>query len=131
MSVYNEYSKLNEVILGISQKIFMQDELPAEMAIINRESLKQPLPFPLNEYEFIEVDSKSRKELGTNVLVIDLKTIVVQERHTELQSKLRENGFKVITIDFTNHANTHGAFRCVTCPLSRSVGFSVTQPNLW
>ena len=59
MSVYNEYSKLNEVILGISQKIFMQDELPA------------------------------------------------------------------------NHANTHGAFRCVTCPLSRSVGFSVTQPNLW
>ena len=102
-----------------------------KMAIINTESLKQPLPFPLNEYEFIEVDSKSRKELGTNVLVIDLKTIVVQERHKELQSKLREKGFKVITIDFTNHANTHGAFRCVTCPLSRSVGFSVTQPNLW
>ena len=94
-----------------------------KMAIINRESLKQPLPFPLNEYEFIEVDSKSRKELGTNVLVIDLKTIVVQERHKELQSKLRKKGFKVITIDFTNHANTHGAFRCVTCPLSRSVGF--------
>jgi len=90
-----------------------------KLAVINKESLKQPLPYPLNEYQFIEVDAKSRKELGTNVLVIDPKTIIVQSRHRDLQNKLREKGFKVISINFTNHANTHGAFRCVTCPLSR------------
>jgi len=90
-----------------------------KLAVINKESLKQPLPYPLNEYEFIEVDAKTRKELGTNVLVIDPKTIIVQARHITLQDKLKGKGFKVIPIDFTNHANTHGAFRCVTCPLSR------------
>ena len=57
---------------------------------------------------------------GTNVLVIDPKTIIVHERHTELQLKLKQKGLKVIPIDFTNHANTHGAFRCATCPISRS-----------
>jgi len=31
MGVYNEYSRLNEVILGISPKIIMQSELPVEM----------------------------------------------------------------------------------------------------
>jgi glycine amidinotransferase len=90
-----------------------------KLAVINKESLKQPLPYPLNEYQFIEVNSKVRKELGTNVLVIDPKTIIVQARHSELQNKLKEKGFKVIRIDFTNHANTHGAFRCATCPIIR------------
>jgi N-dimethylarginine dimethylaminohydrolase len=90
-----------------------------KLAVINKESLKQPLPYPLNEYQFIEVNSKVRKELGTNVLVIDSKTIIVQARHSELQNKLKEKGFKVIRIDFTNHANTHGAFRCATCPIIR------------
>ena len=92
----------------------------SKMAIINKKSLRHPLPFPLNEYEFIEVDDESRKELGTNVLVIDPKTIIVQKRHLDLQLKLKKKGFKVIPIDFTNHANTHGAFRCATCPIRRS-----------
>lgn len=90
-----------------------------KLAVINKESLKQPLPYPLNEYQFIEVDSKARKELGTNVLVIDPRTIIVQARHLDLQNKLKEKGFKVIPIDFTNHAKTHGAFRCATCPIIR------------
>lgn len=90
-----------------------------KLSVINKESLKQPLPYPLNEYEFIEVDAKTRKELGTNVLVIGEKTIIVQARHIDLQNKLKEKGFEVIPIDFTNHANTHGAFRCATCPLRR------------
>lgn len=90
-----------------------------KLAIIHRESIREPLPPQLKDYQFIEIDSKTRKELGTNVLVINPTTIIVQKRHLELQSKLAKLGFKVIPIDFTKHADTHGAFRCVTCPIHR------------
>ena len=48
------------------------------LGIIHCGSLVNPLPPPLDTYEFIEVDSRIRQELGTNVLVLDPKTIVVQ-----------------------------------------------------
>jgi N-dimethylarginine dimethylaminohydrolase len=90
------------------------------LGIIHRDSLVQPLPPPLNTYEFIEVDARTRHELGTNALVLDEKTIVVQSRHHHLQRQLRERGFHIIPLDFTWHARLGGAFRCATVPLRRS-----------
>ncbi|GBF50390.1 arginine deiminase [Leptospira ryugenii] len=89
------------------------------LAIIHKNSIKLPLPFPLNQYDFIELDDDERKELAGNVLVLDPKTIILQKRHSKLQTKLEEKGFKVISLEFTEHANSHGAFRCATCPVDR------------
>ncbi|MFZ5946328.1 MAG: dimethylarginine dimethylaminohydrolase family protein [Patescibacteria group bacterium] len=90
------------------------------LGIIHRESLVNPLPPPLDTYEFIEVDAHTRQELGTNVLVLDPKTIIVQSRHVQLQQNLRKRGFQVIPLDFSWHTRLDGAFRCVTAPIRRS-----------
>lgn len=90
-----------------------------KLGIIHRPSLEQPLPYPLNEYEFIEVDEEVRHEMGTNVFVIDPQKIVIQKRHTQLAKELTNRGFHVFPIDFTWHARLDGAFRCTTCPIQR------------
>lgn len=90
------------------------------LGIIHRESLVTPLPQPLDSYDFIEVDARTRQELGTNVLVLDPQTIIVQSRHVQLQQDLRDRGFRVIPLDFGWHARLDGAFRCATAPIRRS-----------
>lgn len=90
------------------------------LGIIHRDSLINPLPPPLDAYDFIEVDARTRYELGTNVLVLDPETIIVQSRHLQLQQDLRERGFRVIPLDFSWHARLGGAFRCATAPIRRS-----------
>lgn len=90
------------------------------LGIIHRESLITPLPPPLDTYEFIDVDAQTRQELGTNVLVLDPRTIIVQSRHVRLQQHLRARGFRVIALDCSGHARLGGAFRCATAPIRRS-----------
>lgn len=90
-----------------------------KQGIIHPNSLQYPLPYPLNTYNFIEVDDKTRSELGTNILMLDPKTIIVQKRHKGLQQKLRSRGFNTIPLDFTWHARLDGSFRCATCPIYR------------
>ncbi|MCQ2011360.1 arginine deiminase family protein [Sporolactobacillus sp. STSJ-5] len=87
--------------------------------IIHRPSLEDPLPYPLNTYDFIEVDSKVRHEMGTNVLVLAPDQVVVQKRHKDLQKELQDRGYEVFPLDFTWHTRLDGAFRCTTCPVVR------------
>lgn len=93
-----------------------------KQGIIHRPSLQQPLPYPLNDYDFIEVNEKVRHEMGTNVFVIGPKKIVIQERHKQLGEELKKRGFHVFPVDFTWHARLDGAFRCTTCPIERENG---------
>lgn len=86
--------------------------------IIHRDSLKA-LPHHFENYDFIQIDSRYRKQLGTNVFVIDPETIVVQERHKTLIDELKTRGYKVYPVNFSLHASIGGAFRCATCPLDR------------
>ncbi|MFT8319890.1 MAG: arginine deiminase family protein [Bacillus sp. (in: firmicutes)] len=89
-------------------------------AIIHRESLQQPLPKELSDYKFIEIDGKTRKQMGSNVLVIGPNKVIVQKRHRKLQKSLKQAGFTVLPLSFTWHALLDGAFRCASCPLSRT-----------
>lgn len=87
--------------------------------IIHRKSLTFDLPEPLKSYDFVEVDNKTAKELGTNVFLINPQTIVVQKRHKKLIKDLEAKGFQVIPIKFTWHARLGGAFQCATSSISR------------
>jgi len=94
------------------------------LGIIHRDALISPLPKPLNDYEFIEIDEQTRREMGGNVLLLDPKTVIVQKRHSALAEALSKKGFDVISLDFSHHASLDGAFRCATAPLRRIKGGS-------
>ncbi|MEM0562607.1 arginine deiminase family protein [Leuconostoc mesenteroides subsp. mesenteroides] len=87
-------------------------------AIIHKPVLKD-LPKELVDYKFIDIDAKTRKEMGGNVLVIGPKKVIVQKRHTALQEALKNEGYTVIPIVFTWHSLLDGALRCASCPLVR------------
>lgn len=91
-----------------------------KLGVIHRDSLQKPLPFPLNTYNFIEIDRQVRQQMGTNNFLINPETIVVQKRHKKLQGELKRRGFTVIPLSFSWHAALDGAFRCATCPLIRT-----------
>lgn len=88
-------------------------------AIIHKESLQDKLPSQMDDFDFIEIDSKTRHQMGGNVLVIAPKKVIIQKRHKQLQLELEQRGFTVIPITFTWHALLDGAFRCATCPVER------------
>jgi N-dimethylarginine dimethylaminohydrolase len=90
------------------------------LGIIHREALQTPLPQPLREYQFIEVDSRTRREIGINVFSLDPATLIMQRRHRRLQSELEAKGYRVIPVPFHFHALSGGGLRCVTHPLSRA-----------
>lgn len=90
-----------------------------KMGIICRKALIDPLPFPLNHYDFVEIGIKTRSEIGTNTLMLDSKTIVIQARHKKLKKELEDLGFTVITLNYFWHTLSGGAFRCVTNPICR------------
>ncbi|MGO3317274.1 MAG: dimethylarginine dimethylaminohydrolase family protein [Leuconostoc mesenteroides] len=69
-------------------------------AIIHKPVLKD-LPKELVDYKFIDIDAKTRKEMGGNVLVIGPKKVIVQKRHTALQEALKNEGYTVIPIVIT------------------------------
>lgn len=87
--------------------------------IIHRAALQDPLPAPLKDYDFIEIDAGTRREMGGNILMLDPETIVVQRRHAALAEALAAQGLKVTPVEFSAHAALEGAFRCATAPLRR------------
>ncbi len=91
-----------------------------KLGIIHRPSLGK-LPAPLASYEWIEVDDTTQRQLGTNVLQLGPKTIVIQKRHRALHEALAKKGFEVIALPFWWHASaSEGAFHCATAPLVRA-----------
>lgn len=54
-----------------------------------------------------------------NVLMLDPKTIIVEEQETPLIDMLTEWGFEVVAVPFRNVMRFGGAFHCVTCDVRR------------
>lgn len=67
----------------------------------------------------IYVDNEEQNELATNVLSLGNKVIIVQKRHDKLIRILKDNGFKVETMDIYDTVKDTGYSRCLTCPLER------------
>jgi len=58
--------------------------------------------------------------IGMNLLAIDENTLVVEAKQEKLIAKLKEHGFKIITVSYPHMRTMGGGVHCTTLPLLRS-----------
>jgi len=94
--------------------------LPRKHLLIHPESFKsEDLDYLKERYEFIEVTKEEAATLGTNVFVINEKTIVVDNAHARIKKDLEARGFKIEVVDYSEPIALSGSFRCTTLPVLR------------
>ena len=71
------------------------------------------------KYEMIPVTAEEQFRLATNVLSLSPHTIVSDRQNVRINDVLRQDGFEVIDVDFSEIVKIGGGFRCATCPLVR------------
>lgn len=67
----------------------------------------------------ISVTREDVFHMATNVLMINPSNVVVERRHTTLQSELTKRGIRVHSLDWSEMKKFGGLFRCALCPLHR------------
>lgn len=90
-----------------------------ELALIYKDGLEEDSYQRLNNYKKIEISEKEQFELATNVLVVNSKTIIMNEKHKRIKQELKKVNITTIEINMTETSKDGGAFRCTTCPLER------------
>lgn len=71
-------------------------------------------------YTLIEVDEHEQFTMGVNVLSIAPGKVISLPHNKKVNEKMREKGFEVIEVDFSEIIKSGGSFRCCTMPLQRS-----------
>lgn len=62
---------------------------------------------------------EARIHLATNVFWIDERKVVSNTATARTNRLLRDRGYEVIELDFSQLVRLWGSFRCVVCPLER------------
>ncbi|SDI67812.1 dimethylarginine dimethylaminohydrolase family protein [Alteribacillus bidgolensis] len=68
-------------------------------------------------YRTITVTEEEQFRLGTNVLSIGNKTVISLPENKKVNEDMKEMGFEVLEIPFSEIIKSGGSFRCVTMPL--------------
>ncbi|AOV06456.1 dimethylarginine dimethylaminohydrolase family protein [Sporosarcina ureilytica] len=72
------------------------------------------------KYTLIEVSEEEQFTLGTNVLSIGNKKVFSLPQNTEVNQQMRNHGFNVIEVDFSEIIKSGGSFRCCSMPVERA-----------
>nr|WP_028784151.1 dimethylarginine dimethylaminohydrolase family protein [Thalassobacillus devorans] len=72
------------------------------------------------QYTLIEVDEDEQFTMGVNVLSIAPGKVISLPHNKKVNEKIREKGFEVVEVDFSEIIKSGGSFRCCTLPLRRS-----------
>jgi len=67
----------------------------------------------------ISLTKEEQKTGGANVLPIDPQTIITIQENAAVNEKLRELGFEVVTVPYSEVIKTGGSVRCDTLPVER------------
>ncbi|RHW37682.1 hypothetical protein D1B33_08040 [Lysinibacillus yapensis] len=70
-------------------------------------------------YHLIEVNESEQFSMGTNVLSIGQNRVISLPINREVNNQLRENGYQVIEVDFSEIIKSGGSFRCCSMPIVR------------
>ncbi|MFT8322145.1 MAG: dimethylarginine dimethylaminohydrolase family protein [Bacillus sp. (in: firmicutes)] len=70
-------------------------------------------------YHIIEVDEEEQFSMGPNVLSIEPGKILSLPQNVRINEQLRQAGFHIIEIDFSELIKSGGSFRCCSLPIVR------------
>lgn len=94
--------------------------LSPEDALIFPEALdKKSVQLLKSMYKTIEVNAEEQFSMGTNVLSIGNKKVFSLPMNQEVNRAMRERGYFVIEVDFSEIIKSGGSFRCCTMPIKR------------
>ena len=89
-------------------------------ALIFPEALHPATVEKLGEkYNLIEVSADEQFTMGTNVLSIGGRKLFSLPVNPEVNHAMRDHGYEVIEIDFTEIIKSGGSFRCCSMPVER------------
>lgn len=97
--------------------------LPGNLGLIYPDGLLDVPERLRRDYELIAVTAEEQDRLATNVLSVDARTVVADERNERVASILASRGLVVRALPFAETTKIGGSFRCSTLPLVRdSIG---------
>lgn len=93
--------------------------LPGNLALLYPGGLVDVSDHLRRSYDLIEVTADEQDRLATNVLSLDARTVVADERNERVASILAKRGLDVRVLPFAETTKIGGSFRCSTLPLVR------------
>ncbi|MCM3710558.1 dimethylarginine dimethylaminohydrolase family protein [Sporosarcina luteola] len=94
--------------------------LSPEIGLIFPEALSADMVETLSQsYKLIEVSPEEQFTMGTNVLSIGGNKVFSLPQNKQVNAAMREHGFEVIEVDFSEIIKSGGSFRCCSMPLER------------
>jgi N-dimethylarginine dimethylaminohydrolase len=72
-----------------------------------------------NLYDLIEVSESEQFSMGTNVLSIGQNRVFSLPINSDVNHQMRQRGYEILEVDFTEIIKSGGSFRCCTMPLVR------------
>lgn len=92
--------------------------LSPETALLYPDALSNDIVRDIcRRYRTIEVTEEEQFRLGTNVLSIGNETVISLPENKKVNKNMKEMGFEVLEIPFSEIIKSGGSFRCVTMPL--------------
>ena len=94
--------------------------LSSKIGLIFPEALDaQTIAMLSGKYKLIEVSEEEQFTMGTNVLSIGDKKVFSLPQNTKVNEQIREHGFNVIEVEFSEIIKSGGSFRCCSMPVER------------
>ncbi|WP_421378790.1 dimethylarginine dimethylaminohydrolase family protein [Bacillus salacetis] len=92
---------------------------PDEALVFSPAFKQKELNMLRNYYNLVEVTDKEQFTMGTNVLSIGDKKVLSLPQNKEVNKSLRNHGYNVIEVDFSEIIKSGGSFRCCSMPVLR------------
>jgi N-dimethylarginine dimethylaminohydrolase len=94
--------------------------LSEEIALIYSNALtREDMKRLSSRYDLIEVTHEEQLSLATNVLSIGSNKVISLPSNKNANEQMRNKGFEVIEVEFSEMIKSGGSFRCCTLPILR------------
>lgn len=92
---------------------------PTEALIFPGALEVRTVKFLASRYKLIKVSKEEQFTMGTNVLSIGNKKVFSLPMNHQVNEEIRNHGYEVIEVDFSEIIKSGGSFRCCTMPITR------------